>query len=146
MSLFNNMKKYLVTSMTAGALLFGSMTSAMADEIILTVKDIRRTQGHLLISIFKGKEDYNKNIPYKSKKVKVTSEEHQVVFKGIEAGEYGIKLIHDEDDNNKLDTNKLGIPKEGYGFSNNGGAFGPSPWREAKFEVKGGAELSITLL
>lgn len=140
------MKKYLVSAATAGALLFGSMTSAMADEVALTVTDIRRLEGHMLISIFKGEENYNRNSPYKSQKVKVTREEHQVIFNDVEAGEYAIKLIHDDNDNNELDTNLLGIPKEGYGFSNNGGAFGPSPWREAKFEVKDKTELSITLL
>lgn len=140
------MKKHLVAAVTAAALLFGSMASAMADEVALTVKDIRRLQGHLLISIFKGAENYNKNIPCKSQKIKVTKEEHMVIFEDVEAGEYGIKIIHDDNDNNELDTNVLGIPKEGYGFSNNGGAFGPSPWREAKFEVKDKIELSITLL
>ena len=140
------MKNHLVTAAVAGSLLFGSMASAMANEVALTVKDIRRLQGHLLISIFKGDESYNKNIPYKVEKVQVTKEEHQVIFKELEAGEYGIKIIHDDNDNNELDTNVLGIPKEGYGFSNNGGAFGPSPWREAKFEVKDKTELTITLL
>lgn len=116
------------------------------NEVALTVTHIRRLEGHLLISIFSGKENYNKNIPHESKKVKVTSEQQLVVFKELEVGEYGIKIIHDENDNNELDTNTLGIPKEGYGFSNNGGAFGPSPWREAKFSVKDTTELSITLL
>ncbi|MFS1526005.1 DUF2141 domain-containing protein [Microbulbifer sp. 2304DJ12-6] len=140
------MKQHLVTATTTIALLFGSMAPAIADEVTLTVKDIRRLQGHLLISIFKGDENYNKNIPYKSQKVMVTKEEHLVIFNDVEAGEYAIKIIHDDNDNNKLDTNLVGIPKEGYGFSNNGGAFGPSPWREAKFDVKDNTVLSISLL
>jgi uncharacterized protein (DUF2141 family) len=28
-------------------------------------------------------------------------------------------MFHDENDNGKLDTNLIGIPKEGYGFPNN---------------------------
>lgn len=151
-------KKITIALSAAGMLLNVFMSAAVAEtevtnasgetamsEVALTVTDIRRLEGHLLISIFSGEENYSENIPSESKKVKVTSEEQLVVFKGLEVGEYGIKIIHDDNDNNKLDTNALGIPKEGYGFSNNGGAFGPSPWREAKFAVKDTTELSITL-
>jgi uncharacterized protein (DUF2141 family) len=34
-------------------------------------------------------------------------------------GEYGVAVIHDENRNQKLDRNFLGIPKEGFGFANN---------------------------
>lgn len=34
-------------------------------------------------------------------------------------GKYGIAVIHDENENQKLDRNFLGIPKEGFGFANN---------------------------
>ncbi|MFZ0630287.1 MAG: DUF2141 domain-containing protein [Acidobacteriaceae bacterium] len=34
-------------------------------------------------------------------------------------GRYGVAVIHDENENQKLDRNFLGIPKEGFGFANN---------------------------
>jgi uncharacterized protein (DUF2141 family) len=34
-------------------------------------------------------------------------------------GDYGVAVIHDENRNQKLDRNFLGIPKEGFGFANN---------------------------
>jgi uncharacterized protein (DUF2141 family) len=34
-------------------------------------------------------------------------------------GHYGVVVIHDENSNMKLDRNFFGIPKEGFGFSNN---------------------------
>ena len=37
----------------------------------------------------------------------------------VQAGRYGIVVIHDENSNMKLDRNFFGIPKEGFGFSNN---------------------------
>jgi len=40
----------------------------------------------------------------------------------IPAGEYAIKLYHDENDNETLDSNLFDIPKEGISFSNNGSA------------------------
>lgn len=34
-------------------------------------------------------------------------------------GNYGVVVIHDENENRKLDRNFVGIPKEGFGFANN---------------------------
>jgi uncharacterized protein (DUF2141 family) len=45
-------------------------------------------------------------------------------------------MFHDENDNNKMDNNFLGIPIEDYGCSNNAKGFmGPPKWIDAKFEV-----------
>lgn len=40
------------------------------------------------------------------------------VFK-VPPGRYAVAVIHDENENHKLDRNFLGIPKEGFGFANN---------------------------
>jgi len=39
-------------------------------------------------------------------------------FEDIPPGTYALAVIHDENMNGKLDTQWLGIPTEGYGFSN----------------------------
>lgn len=42
-------------------------------------------------------------------------------------GAYGLALYHDENANGKIDRNGLGIPKEGFGFSNNPRIFLSAP-------------------
>ena len=42
-----------------------------------------------------------------------------VVMKDIPPGNYGIVVLHDENENRKLDRNMFGFPKEGFGFANN---------------------------
>jgi uncharacterized protein (DUF2141 family) len=37
----------------------------------------------------------------------------------VPPGRYGVVVIHDENSNMKLDRSFFGIPKEGFGFSNN---------------------------
>ncbi len=37
----------------------------------------------------------------------------------LPAGRYAIAVLHDENSNHKLDRNFVGIPKEGFGFTNN---------------------------
>lgn len=60
----------------------------------------------------------------------------QILFSNLTPGSYGLSIIYDEDADGELDLNILGIPKEGFGFSNNARAsFGPPKWRKVRFEV-----------
>ena len=40
-----------------------------------------------------------------------------VVFRNLPAGDYAVSALHDEDGDGVMDTGFLGIPLEGYGFS-----------------------------
>lgn len=52
----------------------------------------------------------------------------------LKFGEYAVRIFHDENENEKLDTNFLGIPTEAYGYSNDASDwFGPPSWEKAKF-------------
>lgn len=54
-------------------------------------------------------------------------------------GAYGLALYHDENANGKIDRNGLGIPKEGFGFSNNPRIFLSAPsFAKVRFTVIGG--------
>ncbi|MBW6492813.1 MAG: DUF2141 domain-containing protein [Lentimicrobium sp.] len=58
-----------------------------------------------------------------------------IVIENLKPGNYAFKFFHDENGNNKLDTNRMGIPIEGFGFSNNPKmTFGPPPFRKTVFE------------
>jgi uncharacterized protein (DUF2141 family) len=60
----------------------------------------------------------------------------QVVFKEVAQGFAAVIVLHDENMNRKIDKNFLGIPKEGYGTSNNPRKASHNPrWDEAKFQV-----------
>lgn len=56
-----------------------------------------------------------------------------------EPGGYGLALYHDENANGRIDRNALGIPKEGFGFSNNPRIFLSAPsFAKVRFVVTGG--------
>lgn len=64
---------------------------------------------------------------------------------GLNAGRYTFKFFHDENNNKELDTNWLGIPREGFGFSNNPGiVFGPPSAEKILFELKETTVLQCT--
>jgi uncharacterized protein (DUF2141 family) len=68
-------------------------------------------------------------------------------FSNIPPGVYALVVIHDENGNGKFDRNFLGIPKEGYAFSNNvRPRFAPPSFKAASFAYKGGEQsLTITM-
>ena len=54
----------------------------------------------------------------------------------VPAGTWAVLAYHDENSNKKLDTNFVGMPKEGYGFSNGANSkFGPPSFKEAAMAV-----------
>ncbi|MDA9568425.1 DUF2141 domain-containing protein [Gammaproteobacteria bacterium] len=63
----------------------------------------------------------------------------------IPPGTYAIGVYVDENENEKLDTNFLGIPKEQFGFSNNAKAFGIPKFEAASFVVDTYTKVQIGL-
>lgn len=68
------------------------------------------------------------------------------VFGDLPPGTYAVSVIHDENDNRRLDKNFLGIPTEGYGVSNNHTYAMSAPrWEESKFVVERGKDVSLAI-
>lgn len=60
-----------------------------------------------------------------------------VVIENLKPGKYGFRFFHDENSNDKLDMNLIGVPREGYGFSNyEEGAYLPPPFRKMLFDFQ----------
>jgi uncharacterized protein (DUF2141 family) len=113
---------------------------AQTYTVEFVIKNVKNNKGVISAALFSGEE----NFPEKEKAlynttVIATEGETKVRFENVPAGEYALAVFHDENKNKELDTNFIGIPKEGYGFSNNSKAtFGPPKYKAAKFRVSGG--------
>jgi uncharacterized protein (DUF2141 family) len=79
--------------------------------------------------------------------IKVRHTQARCDFEDIPPGTYALAVIHDENSNGKLDTNWLGIPTEGYGFSNDAkGLLGAPSFSAASFAYDGrNLDLTISL-
>lgn len=68
-----------------------------------------------------------------------------IVLENIKPGNYSFKYFHDENRNQNLDLNRVGIPKEGFGYANNAkGTFGPPSFKKTIFTVTGDKTLKCT--
>src|SRR6266446_621330 len=62
-------------------------------------------------------------------------------FDKVPPGTYAVGIFHDEDSSWVFKTNLIGIPKSGYGASNDAkGTFGPPKFDDASFDYKGGEQ------
>ena len=59
-------------------------------------------------------------------------------------GVYALSLFHDENTNFNFDLNFVGLPKEGYGFSNNLKPLGAPKFAEAQFKI-GAEPIKLTI-
>ncbi|MBN1232833.1 MAG: DUF2141 domain-containing protein [Candidatus Coatesbacteria bacterium] len=115
------------------------------EGIVVEITGFRNDDGYARITIFEKSDGFPSN-PKKALDAKsetISNGKCKVVFTDIPAGTYAIAVLHDENSNEKMDTNALGIPKEGYGTSNNAkGKMGPPKFKDASFKY---SEETITL-
>jgi uncharacterized protein (DUF2141 family) len=106
--------------------------------IILRIAGLNNDNGDVKVGLFNSAQSFSGKTKEKfgGTIVKIFDKKAQCVFSNIPYGEYAIKLFHDEDADDKIQTNFLGMPTEQYGFSNNAkGFFGIPSFDKAKFTV-----------
>ncbi len=79
--------------------------------------------------------------------IKIRKAQARCDFEDIPPGTYAMVVIHDANMNGKLDTNFLGIPTEGYGFSNDAkGLISAPSFSAASFSYDGqNVDLTMSL-
>lgn len=119
-------------------------------SLTVTVANIKNIKGQIGLCLFSSGDGF----PGKAEKavmrgfVKVTGHTASYTFSGLSPGTYAVSVFHDEDNDKKMNTNFIGLPKEGVGVSNNAkGFFGPPKFDDAKFTYPGGRqEIKIDLM
>jgi uncharacterized protein (DUF2141 family) len=121
-------------------ILFTFFSQPSTSTLELEIGEFRNTKGHVLISVFDNSDDFpeNEKNAVVNKKVKVTQKQHTIVIEDLPQGEYAIVFLHDENDNEEMDTNFVGAPEEGYGASNDAvNTFSAPKYKDAKFLLEG---------
>jgi uncharacterized protein (DUF2141 family) len=119
---------------------------SFAHELTLSVNNIKSIKGNLLVAVYDKEEHYTANSNWvAAKQVKVAGTSMSLDFANLPAGNYAVKLFQDENENNQIDIGANGIPTELYGFSNNGGSYGPPSFDEAKVVVDKATQIEIQL-
>ena len=133
-------------SLTIIAFLLVAMSAAAQGRLEVTVANVKDTTGTVRVGIFRDESTFLKDA-FVGKIVKASKGEVKVVFESVPAGKYALSVIHDENRNGELDSNFIGIPREGFGFSNDAmGTFGPPGFEKCTFQVNTEAKkMTVTM-
>lgn len=103
-----------------GLLVAFCLSNSYGQNTHINVSGIRSEKGQIILNVFKNNEDYEHEKVYK----KIVFEKKKIengimtITCDLDQGIQGITLIDDENKNGELNKNLIGIPKEGFGFSN----------------------------
>lgn len=114
------------------------------------ILDIKNSTGAVACALFEAPEGFpTEFLRYASHimMMKIRDTQGRCDFLDIEPGTYALAVVHDEDMDGEIDTNWLGVPKEGYGFSAGAEVSMSAPsFEDASFEYDGqDLELTISL-
>jgi uncharacterized protein (DUF2141 family) len=139
--------EYFMKSSLIFLLFFLSGFLLFSHSVTIVVTGLDEVKGQVSIALYNSPDDFpeEENV-FQGVNVKVKDKTVRYTFTDIPAGIYAIALMHDKNMNEKMDKSLLGIPKEGYAFSNNVfGTFGPPDYEQVAFEVKGDTTLEISV-
>ncbi len=130
---------------TLGAAAFALLAPAFASaaDLIVRIEGVRSADGDIRVAVHRRADgvDFPDSAGIVKAAMRPAGKAGDLVFAGLAPGDYAVAAFHDEDRDGDLDTNLLGIPTEGYGFSNEArGTFGPPDFDAAAFTVKAGED------
>lgn len=145
---FTKKVRYIVL---CAALVFASLpviAFAQCPGIHVKVLNIRDSKGTVDCALFDSPEGFPIEVLHSAKNamvIKVRNTQARCDFEDIPPGTYALAVIHDENMNGKLDTNWVGVPTEGYGFSNDAKALLGAPSFSAASFPYDGQNLDMTI-
>ncbi len=136
---------FRIAAVACIACLFGP--PALAGELVVEIKEsYPQDSGRLTVYLFDSEAAWQgKRDALAARRVHPDGSSRQLVrFDGLRAGRYGVVVLHDRDGNGKFDVGPLGIPRDGYGFSNNPFVFKRPGFDKVAFELSA-ADKQITV-
>lgn len=144
------MYKAVVTCIISVIFSFDTLPSVTEKESDLKIEitGLRDDKGYVLLSLYNKQDGFPQNALGAYWKTRQTIKDGKAYFmyKALPAGTYAIAVLHDENANLKMDTKFFGLPKEGYGFSENPRLwFGPPSFKNASFQHSSEQHLTISM-
>ncbi|MDJ0951438.1 MAG: DUF2141 domain-containing protein [Alphaproteobacteria bacterium] len=131
------------------AALFWAVQAAAAD-LRLRIEGVQSTDGVLMIGVYDSEPGFDRALELYDRPdgfikdrdrlagaaLKAAARGRNVTFNDLPPGRYAVIVFHDANSDGRLDRNFLGVPVEGYGFSNTARGFlGPPDFEDALVEV-----------
>jgi uncharacterized protein (DUF2141 family) len=131
----------LAVALVAASNTFGQAQAPAENVIHVEISGLRSDKGQVLCALFSSAEAFPKKADKAVVRLTAKIAEQQATcdFTGVAPATYAVSVVHDENANGKLDTNFIGMPREGVGASNDAkGHMGPPKFSAASFQYSAG--------
>jgi uncharacterized protein (DUF2141 family) len=141
------MRTWFLPNTFLAVILLAQAVTGRTQTLSIRVEGIQQNKGPLLIAVFQSE----KGFPFEHKLavgLHRAEPDNGIATLNIPLpdGRYAIALFQDSNGDGQLNTNFLGIPKEGYGVSNNAfNRFSAPEFNAASFNHKGKTALKIKM-
>ncbi len=102
--------------------------------LTVIIDNISNDNGKVLLSLHTA-DTFMKGSGIQHKESEIVAGKIKLTFQNVPLGTYAIMALHDENDNQRMDYETNGMPKESYGMSGNEMSYGPPNFEDAKFKV-----------
>lgn len=125
-----------------------SLYAGSDSGVRVVVQSLRNDRGRVGCSLFNGPDGFPRVKTKQFRGMWTRKQNHVAVcdFSGIPAGTYAVTVLDDTNMDGKMDFNFIGLPKKGYGFSNDAKAtLSPPSFSAASFSYSGKGSLPVPI-
>lgn len=116
------------------------ITETEINGLVIEIKGLKSNEGVIQLELNDENENYLDGFTSE-----IVDNKSTITITNLSPGKYAFKYFHDKNSNEELDM-KLGLPQEGYGFSNNAkGTFGPPKFEDMIFEYIEPVKMTCTI-
>jgi uncharacterized protein (DUF2141 family) len=140
-------RRALFSALALASVVFAA-GEASAARIVVTISGLKSNEGGIYVGLYATPSKFLNGTQVDAmKKVAASTGPITIVFDNLAPGTYAVGAFHDENNNNQLDRNFLGLPTEGYALSNGVRAVTSKPtFQQAAFTVgNAGAAVSLQI-
>ena len=106
--------------------------------LTLLIKSVRSADGQVHVGVFDNADAFPRGDQIAGRRVAARMGMVEVTFTDLPAGRYAFAFYHDENSNAQFDKTLLGLPNEGFGFSNDAPLrLGPPSFADAVVDFDG---------
>ncbi len=115
---------WLLSMTLAGVLVGGPATrhakAPVLGSLVVSIDGFRNDRGHARVAVFDQPSGFpGQEHALRGTAAKIAGGRVEVRFDSLPVGIYAVAMYHDENDDGVLNKGLFGVPREGYGVSNN---------------------------
>ena len=135
--LFSSCKKKQKEPQNSSQIVEDTSSTNTFSKLVVNINGMKNSNGKVNFALYNSASSFNDpSQTYREIFSNAQINSMTITIDSLPPGDYAFGIFHDENQNNQIDKNWMGIPTEGFAFSNNAmGSFGPPSYTQSKFTV-----------